>query len=268
MTGVDVWLNTPEYPKEASGTSGKKAGINGGLNLSVTDGWWGEGYNGQNGWAITPHDPEREPEYRNQEEATELYELLEEQVVPLYYRRNGHGFSSDWVAMSKAAIKSVLPQFNAQRMLMDYVRDYYGRACRHHRRLARDGGRPAVELAEWGHKVAEAWPQVTMERVDQAPSEIESGTTLPITVAADLNGLSPEDVRVECLVGIEDDEGELAVKARHGFTPTGETDERGRDLFHLDLQPSLAGLQSYRLRMFPYHPDQGHLHETGRLLWL
>ncbi|MEF8980339.1 alpha-glucan family phosphorylase [Thiohalorhabdus sp.] len=268
VTGVDVWLNTPEYPKEASGTSGQKSGINGGLNLSVTDGWWGEGYNGQNGWAITPHDPNLEAEYRNQEEATELYELLEDQVVPLYYRRSGHGFSSEWVAMSKAAIKSVLPQFNAQRMLMDYVRDYYGRACRHHRRLARDDGRPAVELAEWSHRVTKAWDQVTVERVDEAPTDIQSGETVPITVAADLAGLSPEDVRVECLVGVENEDGELAVKERHGLSPTGETDKDNRALFHLDLEPSLPGLQVYRLRMVPYHPNQGHLHETGRMFWL
>jgi len=268
VTGVDVWLNTPEYPKEASGTSGQKAGINGGLNLSVTDGWWGEGYNGRNGWAITPHDPELGADYRNREEATELYEILENQVVPLYFTRDGHGFSSGWVRMSKEAIKSQIPRFNAQRMVMDYVRGYYGPASRHQRRLTRDRGGPAAELAAWKHKVAEAWGGVSLERVDEARSEIGSGATLPITVAADLAGLSPEDVRVECLVGVEDEYGGFALKERHGLSPQGETDDRGRALFHLDLEPSLPGLQVYKLRMVPYHGEQAHLHETGRMIWL
>jgi len=268
VTGVDVWLNTPEYPKEASGTSGQKAGINGGLNLSVLDGWWGEGYNGGNGWAITPHDPELGAEYRNREEATELYEILENQVVPLYFARNGHGYSSGWVRMSKEAIKSQMPRFNAQRMVMDYVRDYYGPACRQQRRLLRDDGKAAGELAAWKRKVVKAWPKVTMERVDDRLGEIASGSTLPITVAADLNGLSPEDVRVECLVGVEDEFGEFTVKERHGLTPEDKTDAKGRALFHLDLEPTLAGLQVYKLRMVPYHPDQAHLHETGRMIWL
>jgi len=268
VTGVDVWLNTPEYPKEASGTSGQKAGINGGLNLSVTDGWWGEGYNGHNGWAISPHDPELGADYRNREEATELYELLENQVVPLYFDRNGHGYSSGWVAMSKEAIKSQMPRFNAQRMVMDYVRGYYGPACRQRRRLLRDSGQAAGELAAWKRKVAQAWPEVTMERVDELQCEIESGSTLPITLAVELGGLSPEDVRVECLVGMENEYGEFSVKERHGLTPRKGTDQQGRTLFHIDLEPSLPGLQVYKLRMVPYHPDQAHLNETGRMLWL
>ncbi|HKJ22053.1 MAG TPA: alpha-glucan family phosphorylase, partial [Gammaproteobacteria bacterium] len=105
VMGVDVWLNNPEYPLEASGTSGQKVAINGGINLSVLDGWWDEGYNGANGWAITPHGEQHEPAYRDREEAYTLLEILEEQVVPLYYKRDKHGFSSDWVRLSKASMK-------------------------------------------------------------------------------------------------------------------------------------------------------------------
>ncbi|HKJ88700.1 MAG TPA: alpha-glucan family phosphorylase, partial [Gammaproteobacteria bacterium] len=268
VTGVDVWLNTPEFPKEASGTSGQKSGINGGLNLSVLDGWWGEGYNGHNGWAITPHDPEMSSDYRNREEAKELMELLEDQVVPKYYRRNGHGYSEEWVRMSKDAIKSLIPRFNAQRMLMDYVRDYYGPASRQQRRLARDGGEPAMELARWKRRIHQAWGKVRMERLDEAPHELTSGETLPITVAVHLNGLSPEDVRVECLVGRENDLGQFETQERHGLMPAEERGPDGSSLFRLDLEPTLPGLQYYKLRMYPYHPDLAQLHETGRMLWL
>ncbi|MFA9462008.1 alpha-glucan family phosphorylase [Thiohalorhabdus methylotrophus] len=268
VTGVDVWLNTPEYPKEASGTSGQKAGINGGLNLSVLDGWWGEGYNGENGWAITPHDPEMSSDYRNREESKELMELLEDQVVPRYYRRNGHGYSQEWVRMSKNAIKSQIPRFNAQRMLMDYVRDFYGPASRQQRRLARNEGESARALARWKRRVNEAWDSVRMERLDWFPHTLTSGDKLPITVAVHLNGLSPEDVRVECLVGRENALGGFDTQERHGLAHLEEKGPDGATLFHLDLEPTLPGLQFYKLRMYPYHPDLAQLHETGRMLWL
>jgi len=138
VTGVDVWLNTPEHPLEASGTSGQKAGLNGVINLSVLDGWWGEGYTGDNGWAITPHGPEFDAAFRNQEEGRELLDILEHQVIPLYFERNSHGYPARWVQLSKRSMISILPRFNAQRMVMDYVRDFYGPARDQGRRLSAD----------------------------------------------------------------------------------------------------------------------------------
>ncbi len=268
VTGVDVWLNTPEYPKEASGTSGQKAGINGGLNLSVLDGWWGEGYNGDNGWAIIPHDPEMGADYRNREEANELYELLEEQVVPLYYNQDGRGYSKGWVQRSKDSIKSLIPWFNAQRMVMDYIRGYYGPASRHHQRMARSGGEAAAALAQWKQRVARAWPEVRMERVDSQITRIGSDQALPITVAVHLGELSSKDVRVECLVGLENEYGEFEVQEHYGLTAQKKRRQDDATLFHLDLEPSLPGLQYYQIRMVPYHPDLAHPHETGWMLWL
>ncbi|MEE8343308.1 MAG: alpha-glucan family phosphorylase, partial [Gammaproteobacteria bacterium] len=159
VSGVDVWLNTPEYPMEASGTSGQKAGMNGVINLSVLDGWWGEGYNGENGWAIAPQSTNYDPAYRNEEEAKELLDILEHQVIPLYYDRNGHGFSEKWVQMSKASMKSTLPRFNAQRMVMDYIRDYYGPAINQSRALEQNNCEGAKQLANWKEKVMRAWPE-------------------------------------------------------------------------------------------------------------
>ena len=153
VTGVDVWLNTPEYPLEASGTSGEKAGMNGVINLSVLDGWWAEGYNGENGWAITPHEPHFDAEYRNHEEAGELLDLLESKITPLYYARNSQGFSEGWVAMSKASMKSTIPNFNAQRMFRDYVSRLYAPASRQNSKLCADDYKGAKELAAWKAKV-------------------------------------------------------------------------------------------------------------------
>jgi len=144
---VDVWLNTPEYPLEASGTSGEKAGINGVINLSVLDGWWGEGYNGENGWAITPHGTSVDPHSRDREEGQELLDILEKQVLPLYYERNGHGFSEAWVRKSKNSMKSLIPRFNAQRMVMDYVSNYYSLARKQHLVMAGNQHMRAKEVA-------------------------------------------------------------------------------------------------------------------------
>ncbi|MHB8454792.1 MAG: alpha-glucan family phosphorylase [Acidiferrobacterales bacterium] len=267
VTGVDVWINTPQYPLEASGTSGQKAGINGVLNLSVLDGWWGEGYDGKNGWAITPHGPEYEPAYRDHEEGQELLHILENQVIPLFYTRNGQGYPESWVKKSKESMKSLLPRFNAERMVMDYIRNYYGRARKQRLILAANGFARAKDVAQWKKRVAASWPMVTMRRLDDAPTEIRSGTVLDIRVAAHLNGLGADDVLVECMVETQSEDGEFVKRHSHIFTP-GATDTAGETLFRLDLKPHLAGLQFYRIRMFPFHPSLAHRFETGCMIWI
>jgi len=267
VTGVDVWVNTPEYPMEASGTSGEKASINGVINLSVLDGWWGEGYNGENGWAITPHGPKYDPGFRDKEEGQTLLDILEHEVVPLYYSRNGHGYSEGWVTKSKESMKSTMPHFNAQRMVMDYVKHFYGPASRQHALLGKDKGKPAIELAKWKTRVAEVWGGVSLYRVDEAPTEINAGDSLPIRVAANLNGLSPKDVRVECLVGTHSEMDEMVVDSTYFFESAGKNDQ-GEDVFELNLLPRLAGLQSFQIRMHPWHESLSHPFETGLLIWI
>jgi len=271
VTGVDVWVNNPQYPLEASGTSGQKAGINGVINLSVLDGWWGEGYNEENGWAITPHGPQYDADFRDREESQALLDLLEEQVIPLYYRRNGHGYSDGWVHKSKASMKSIMPHFNAQRMVMDYVKYYYVPAKDYCRALAAEELAPTRELAAWRARIQERWPGTRMKRIDPAVPKMTHGDTLPIRVAAELNGLTAEDVVVECLVGVEDEAGEFQVKDRFVLQaePAGEGAAPGGEvLFSLDLCPRLSGLQYYKLRMYPYHRLLAHPFETGCMIWL
>lgn len=267
VTGVDVWLNNPEYPMEASGTSGQKAGINGVINLSVLDGWWGEGYNGENGWAITPHGPQYDAAYRDQEESNELLDLLEHQVIPLYYARNGHGYSEGWVRMSKASIKSIMPQFNSQRMVMDYVRDFYAPAARQCRRLSEEDFKGAKELAVWKQKVYKRWDKLTVHRIDGIPEAIKSGESSDIKVAVNLNGLAPIDVKVECVVGTEDEHGEFIPYACFEFEPAG-TNQKGESVFTLNFKPPLSGLQYYKIRLYPSHWLLSHPFELGRMIWL
>ncbi len=267
VTGVDVWLNTPEYPMEASGTSGQKAGLNGVINLSVLDGWWGEGYNGENGWAIAPHGQQYDAAYRDHEESTELLDIMERQVIPLYYQRNGHGYSEGWVRMSKASIKSILPQFNSQRMVMDYIRDFYSAANKQCKKLAADQYGGARELAEWKALVRRIWPRVSLHLSDKLPEAISSGRSLPISIAVQLHELCAADVRVECVVGTEDAHGEFVAQTHFDLAPAG-TNGNGETLFRLDLIPPLAGLQHYKLRMYPTHQLLSHPFEVGCMLWL
>ncbi len=266
VAGVDVWLNTPQYPLEASGTSGQKAAINGGINLSVLDGWWGEGYNGNNGWAITPYES-HDGEQRNNEEADELLNILEHEVLPLYYDRDGHGYSSGWVKKSKESMKSIIPRFNAQRMVMDYVEDSYAPAVRQHARLAQEQAAGARTLARWKNKVASAWPKVSMRLIDKAPEAMQAGEQLQLRIGAHLHALTQDDVVVECLLGIEGETGVFIVKNRI-ILPSIGTDANGETLFKLPLIPSLPGLQCYKLRMYPYHSLLSRRFETGYMLWL
>jgi starch phosphorylase len=267
VTGVDVWLNTPEFPMEASGTSGEKAGINGVSNLSVLDGWWGEGYNGENGWAITPHGPQYDSTYRNREESQELLDILENQVIPLYYERSGYGYPEGWVKKSKNSMKSLIPRFNAERMVMDYVKNYYSLAKRQRLTMMGNQFSRAKEVAAWRKRLEHNWPGVSLRRLDHVPNEIRSGEVLPMRVAARLNGLHADDVLVECLVGREVENGEFVRLDSHTFTPEIQNDN-GETVFKLDLTPRLPGLQYYKIRMFPFHPALSHRFESGYMIWL
>jgi starch phosphorylase len=266
VSGVDVWLNTPEYPLEASGTSGQKAAVNGAINLSVLDGWWGEGYNRQNGWAIAPRGTNHELDYRNREEANDLLEILEHEVIPSYYDRDGRGYSKSWVQMSKASMISIIPRFNSHRMLRDYVTKFYSPAQLQRRKMLEDNGSNARTLSDWKKKVRHCWPGVTIHLEDAPASHTDHGNSLPLRVRAHLNGLAAEDVVVECLVGqaTNDEEFSVAQTAR-----LVACEQEGDGLqFGLDLMPQLSGLQYYKIRMYPHHPLLCHRFETGAMVWL
>jgi starch phosphorylase len=267
VTGVDVWLNTPEYPLEASGTSGQKAAMNGVINLSVLDGWWAEGYNGENGWAITPHEPHFDPGYRNHEEATELLNLLENKVIRSYYDRNSQGYSESWVTMSKASMKTIIPNFNAQRMVRDYITNCYGPASHQHKLLLENNYKGAKDLAEWKAGVNSAWPSVKLRRIDKSGNSLIAGESLKLELAASLGGLSATDVILQCLVGTESDHEKFLLHDTIQVESSGVNKE-GEVLFELDLEPPLAGLQFYKLRLYPSHPLLSHPFETGHVIWL
>jgi glycogen phosphorylase len=258
VSGVDVWLNTPRFPMEASGTSGQKAGMNGVINLSVLDGWWGEGFDGANGWAIPPFPVEADIDRRDREEAANLYDILEQEVLPLYYERHGsHGFSKAWVEKSKRSMRTLLPRFSSTRMVTEYSHSFYKAASAHGRALNAGGFAGAKELAAWKARVRKARSGTSLRLLAQPQSVLRFGSETRIEVAVKLNGLSTKDVRVECLFG----------DRAYPFTDAGALPD-GEHRMTLDLHPESCGLVTYRIRMYPYHELLAHPHEVGLMIWL
>ena len=267
VSGVDVWLNNPIYPLEASGTSGMKAAMNGVINLSVLDGWWGEGYEGDNGWAIKPASSALEQYRRNREEAQTLYELLQDQVIPLYYKRGPGGYSPEWIKIAKRSMASILPRFNAARMVHEYVGKFYLPASQQWRRYSEGHFRRAREVAEWKARVRAAWPGVGLRRLDAPPRRIRFGETIRIEVAAKLNGLAPGDVVVECLLARGTREPEDR-RVRQDLVFDGTMTEAGEHRFVLDLSPELCGRLDYRIRAYPCIEALTHPFELGLMVWV
>jgi len=267
VAGCDVWLNTPEYPLEACGTSGQKAGANGVVNFSIRDGWWEEGYDGNNGWAVSPHKQTGwDPEYCSRQEAIDFLDILEHQVVPAYYDRNGSQYPAQWVHLSRASMQSIISRFNAQRMVAQYVETMYQPAAAQNRRLGRAGN--AELLALWKKRVLECWSGVSARCSGGIDGEIFYRDSIQIQVEVTLNGLQSEDLVVDCLLGATEDEAFIADHCiRFSATESGET-AGDRALFVLDWAPEFCGLKNYRMRVYPYHPMLSHPFEMGCMLWL
>jgi len=267
VSGVDVWLNNPIFPLEASGTSGMKAAINGVVNLSVLDGWWEEGYDGTNGWAIKPASESYDPVRSDPEEARTLYEILQDHVVPLYYERGRLGYSPGWIQLAKCSMATVLPRFNSYRMLGEYVERFYARAVEQGRRYAASDLALAKDVASWKERVRDAWPVVSLKRVDPPARRMQFGESLELEVAAQLNGLSPGDIVLELVLSRGDGTRSQPERRNFPFSPAG-TDATGATRFRLTLTPELCGQLDYRIRMFPHHPALTHPFELGLMIWI
>ncbi len=215
VQGCDVWLNNPLRPLEACGTSGMKAALNGGLNVSVRDGWWDEWYDGGNGWEIPSADGVSDPGRRDELEATALYELFGKSVAPLFYERDPDGIPQGWVERIRHTFRSLGPKVQAERMVREYVSSLYVPAAVASANLADAGGTfgPARELAAWKQRVLKAWPQVRIEHVETEPDGQAVGSALTVRVSVALGALTPDDVMVEVVYGRPDDADDIVAPA-------------------------------------------------------
>jgi starch phosphorylase len=274
VSGVDVWLNNPVYPLEASGTSGMKAAINGVINLSVLDGWWGEGYqhddgtnDADNGWAIKPASSIHDEARRDEEEGRSLYETLQDKVIPLYYARGPMGYSPGWVGMAKRSIATITPRFNSARMVGEYVSKFYTRADAQWRRKSTENFAAARTLAGWKQKVQQAWPRISLRRLDDTQKRIAFGQSICCEVGVQLDGLAPEDVAVEMLIARPSANARSRAPRRLFLEYRGPGDG-GESLYSLTLTPDVCGKIDYRIRAYPHHELLTHPFEMGMMRWL
>ncbi len=268
VSGVDVWLNNPLYPLEASGTSGMKAGLNGTINLSVLDGWWGESYDGKNGWAIKPVSENLSDEIRTREETRTLFELLQDQVVPLYYDHSKMGLSPDWVKMAKRSMATIMPRFNSKRMVGEYLAKCYLPASQQHRLYKQNHYENSRFVAGWKARVRDAWHGVTLRRLDAPVAQINFGDSVRLEIAVRLNGLNANDVVVEMLLGLSSKRDKLQSSRRYQFESTGTQNEAGEHIFAVHIQPEKCGKLEYRVRAYPYNDMLTHPFEMGMMRWL
>ncbi|MGP4112052.1 alpha-glucan family phosphorylase [Streptomyces sp. 4N509B] len=263
--GCDVWLNNPLRPMEACGTSGMKAALNGCLNVSVRDGWWQEWYDPDFGWEIPTADGPAadDPERRDALEATALYEVLEEQVVPCFYERNAAGLPGRWLAMVRATLDRLVPRVLADRMLREYVTGLYAPAAVAHRALVEDGGRAAGELAAFAERVRREWRRVAVASVEAGEEPPTLGATLPLSARVTLGDLDPPSVEVQAVAGRVVGDDTLADTVCVPLKPSGGPDLSGHWTFEGELTLHRPGPYGYTVRVLPAHPRLAHRAELG-----
>ncbi|MBF8191776.1 alpha-glucan family phosphorylase [Nonomuraea sp. K274] len=264
VQGCDVWLNNPLRPLEASGTSGMKSALNGGLNLSVRDGWWDEWYDGTNGWAIPTADGVTDPDRRDDLEAAALYDLIEHEVSDRFYDRPFDGLPRRWMEMVKHTLTSLGPKVLAGRMLRDYVVDLYGPAAASARSLSADSYAPAKAFAAWRVRVTQAWPGVRVEHVEASGvgDTPEVGASIELRATVVLGDLEAGDVLVEAAYGKVGPHDELTRPAYAKLVVQSVEDD-GRAHFTGKVPLDHTGAFGYTVRVVPYHPLAATTAELG-----
>ena len=268
VTGVDIWMNTPTRPLEASGTSGEKALMNGVVNLSVLDGWWLEGYREGAGWALTEKRTYQNQDQQDQLDAATIYSLLENEILPLYYNKNEKGYSEGWVKTVKNSIAQIAPHYTMKRQLDDYYENFYNKLAARRQVLFADNYAKAKEIAHWKELVAERWENINVVSVEKAPEfvagNVHMGQKYPIRVSVDEQGLD-DVVGVELVTLRSDIEGKMHVAQVDPFKMVG----REGNVFNFELSHSLETAGDFKLafRMYPKNENLPHRQDFCYVKW-
>ncbi|WP_276965382.1 glycosyltransferase family 1 protein [Bacteroides graminisolvens] len=268
VTGVDIWLNTPTRPLEASGTSGEKALMNGVLNFSVLDGWWLEGYREKAGWALTEKRTYQNQEYQDQLDAATIYSILETEILPLYYDKNEAGYSEEWIKYIKNSISQIAPHYTMKRQLDDYYDRFYNKLAKRFHVLNADNYKKAKEIAAWKEEVAEKWDSIEVVSFEKSEeliqASIQSGKDYTITYVIDEKGLN-DAIGIELVTIFTDADGKEHVYSVEPF----EVVKKEGTLYTFQATHSLSNAGSFKVayRMYPKNPDLPHRQDFCYVRW-
>ena len=266
--GVDIWLNNPRRPLEASGTSGMKIAVNGGLNLSILDGWWVERGDTENGWAIGAGEEYTDLKYQDEVESRLLYELLERDIAPAFYNRGADGLPHEWIRRMKKAISTLVPVFNTNRMVEEYLTRCYLPAHAREAKLTAAQLEPAKQLAEWRRRMGGAWNEIRIESVEAPTGQtLWVGKDFPVKVKVALGAIKPEEVDVQLYYGHVDNRGEIDKPMTASLAPTGSADANRSVLFTGTVPCEASGHFGFSVRVLPKHANLPHALEPGLVTW-
>ena len=268
VSGVDIWLNTPTRPLEASGTSGEKALMNGVVNFSVLDGWWLEGYREGAGWALTEKRTYQNQEHQDQLDAATIYSILETEILPLYYARNKKGYSEGWIKVVKNSIAQIAPHYTMKRQLDDYYSKFYCKLAKRFQTLAANDNAKAKEIAAWKEDVVAIWDSIEIVSCDKVEElkngDIESGKEYTITYVIDEKGLN-DAVGLELVTTYTTADGKQHVYSVEPFSVV----KKEGDLYTFQVKHSLSNAGSFKVsyRMFPKNPELPHRQDFCYVRW-
>ena len=266
VSGVDIWMNTPTRPLEASGTSGEKAEMNGVVNLSVLDGWWVEGYRKGAGWALPQERTYQNQGYQDRLDAAMIYSLLENDIAPLYYNRNKKGYSEGWIKTIKNSIATIAPHYTMKRQLDDYYSRFYTKQASLFKKLSANDNQLAKELAQWKETVAERWDSIhVVSKTDFVVSGVETGKKYSMQYVIDEQGLN-DAVGLEFVSVKTDLNGEERIFNVREFKMVGH--EGNLYTFELEFEPDVAGSFKGCVRMFPKNEMLAHRQAFCYVKWL
>ncbi len=269
VSGVDVWLNTPTRPLEASGTSGQKAQMNGVLNFSVCDGWWLEGYVEGAGWALTDKRTYENQTYQDRLDAATIYNILENEIIPLYFTQTPEGYSPEWIQTIKRSFARITPRFTTKRMIDDYLSRFYFPLAERVTRLKADNFARAKEMAAWKEKIARGWSQIEVVSIDLPEGLTEHpvvGKSYDIRAVIDTKELDDKGIGIEMVIVRTGENNQETLF--HTVEMEIVRCEGTRLHFHATLLPELAGSFKYAFRMFPKHNDLPHRQDFCLVRWL